>query len=48
MLLLAYVQGASHEEIAGVFGLRTASVKTLLFRARRRLAQMLGHRQEGA
>ena len=48
LLLLAYVQGASHEEIAGVFGLRTASVKTLLFRARRRLARMLGHRQEGA
>jgi RNA polymerase sigma-70 factor (ECF subfamily) len=45
MLVLAYVQGASHEEIAGVLGLRTASVKTLLFRARRRLAQLLGRRE---
>jgi RNA polymerase sigma-70 factor (ECF subfamily) len=47
MLLLAYVQGASHREIAGVLGLRTASVKTLLFRARRRLARLLGHGGEG-
>jgi RNA polymerase sigma-70 factor (ECF subfamily) len=43
LLLLAYVQGASHEEIAGVFRLRTSSVKTLLFRARRRLARLVGH-----
>jgi RNA polymerase sigma-70 factor (ECF subfamily) len=46
MLHLAYVQGASHHEIAGVLGLRATSVKTLLFRARRRFAQLLGHRRE--
>ena len=41
MLLLAYGQGASHAEIADVLGLKTASIKSLLFRARRRLAQLL-------
>lgn len=47
MLWLAYMQGASHEEIAGVLGLRTSSVKPLLFRARQRLARRLGRRKEG-
>jgi RNA polymerase sigma-70 factor, ECF subfamily len=42
MLVLAYVQGATHEEIAGVLGLRATSVKTMLFRARQRLARLLG------
>lgn len=46
MLVLAYVQGASHDEIAGILGLRSASVKTMLFRARKRLARFLG-RTEG-
>jgi RNA polymerase sigma-70 factor (ECF subfamily) len=46
MLWLAYGQGASHEEIAGVLQVKTASVKTLLFRARRRLAALLGDRRE--
>jgi RNA polymerase sigma-70 factor, ECF subfamily len=41
MLLLAYGQGASHAEIADTLGLKTASIKSLLFRARRRLAQLL-------
>ncbi len=41
MLWLAYAQGASHEEIAEVVGVGRASVKTLLFRARRRLATLL-------
>jgi RNA polymerase sigma-70 factor (ECF subfamily) len=41
MLWLAYAQGASHEEIAQVVGVGRASVKTLLFRARRRLATLL-------
>jgi RNA polymerase sigma-70 factor (ECF subfamily) len=41
MLWLAYAQGASHEEISEVIGVGRASVKTLLFRARRRLAAML-------
>lgn len=41
LLWLAYAQGSSHSEIAGVLGLRTGSVKLLLFRARRRLASAL-------
>jgi RNA polymerase sigma-70 factor (ECF subfamily) len=43
MLWLAYAQGASHSEIAHVLGLKTGSVKLLLFRARRRLAGLLQH-----
>src|SRR5262245_16546978 len=42
MLWLAYAEGSSHQEIAGVLGVKTASVKLLLFRARRRLAGILG------
>jgi RNA polymerase sigma-70 factor, ECF subfamily len=44
MLWLAYAEGASHREIAGVLGLRPASLKAMLFRARRRLAVLLGGR----
>jgi RNA polymerase sigma-70 factor (ECF subfamily) len=43
MLWLAYAEGSSHKEIAGVLGVKPASVKLLLFRARRRLAGLLGH-----
>jgi len=42
LLWLAYVEGFSHHEIAHATGLRSASVRLLLFRARRRLATMLG------
>jgi RNA polymerase sigma-70 factor, ECF subfamily len=42
MLWLAYAEGASHQEIANALGLRTASMKLLLFRARRRMADILG------
>jgi RNA polymerase sigma-70 factor, ECF subfamily len=42
LLWLAYAQGSSHKEIAQSMGLRTGSVKLLLFRARRRLAVLLG------
>jgi RNA polymerase sigma-70 factor (ECF subfamily) len=42
LLWLAYAQGSSHEEIAASLGLKTASIKALLFRARRRLATFLG------
>jgi RNA polymerase sigma-70 factor (ECF subfamily) len=42
MLWLAYAEGASHREIADVLGLRTGSLKAMLFRARRRLAALLG------
>ncbi len=41
LLWLAYAQGSSHREIAETLGLKTASIKLLLFRARRRLAGML-------
>jgi len=46
MLWLAYAEGSSHQEIAGVMGVKTASVKLLLFRARRRLAVLLGRSAE--
>jgi RNA polymerase sigma-70 factor (ECF subfamily) len=41
LLWLAYAQGSSHREIATVLGLRTGSIKLLLFRARRKLAVRL-------
>ena len=43
LLWLAYAQGWSHEEIASTLGLKTASLKSLLHRARRRLAAVLGN-----
>ena len=42
MLWLAYGEGVSHREIAGLLGLRPASLKPMLFRARRKLAALLG------
>lgn len=42
MLWLAYGQGASHEEIARMVGVRPSSMKALLSRARRKLAVALG------
>jgi len=44
MLWLAYAEGASHSEIAAALGVRTASLKILLFRARRKLADLLAGR----
>jgi RNA polymerase sigma-70 factor, ECF subfamily len=41
LLWLAYAQGSSHEEIAEVLGLRAVSIRTLLLRARRKLAGLL-------
>jgi RNA polymerase sigma-70 factor (ECF subfamily) len=41
MLWLAYVDGADHQEIAAILGLRPASVKVLLFRARRKMESIL-------
>ena len=48
MLWLAYAEGASHREIAAILGLSTASLKPLLFRARRRLAALLGAVSDGS
>ncbi len=41
LLWLAYAQGSSHQEIAEILGLRAISVRTLLLRARRKLAAIL-------
>src|SRR5688572_22599374 len=41
LLMLAYVQGWSHAEIAQSLGLKTASLKAMLWRARRRLMTVM-------
>jgi len=41
LLWLAYAQGHAHTEIAQTLGVKTGSVKLLLFRARRKLADIL-------
>ena len=46
MLWLAYAEGATHREIAEVLGLRAGSLKPMLFRARRKLAELLGRAPE--
>ena len=43
LLWLAYAQGWTHEEIAATLGLKAASLKSLLHRARRRLATLLAN-----
>jgi RNA polymerase sigma-70 factor (ECF subfamily) len=43
LLWLAYAQGWSHEEIAETLGLKAASLKSLLHRARRRLATLMAN-----
>lgn len=45
LLWLAYAEGYSHREIAQVTGLGSASIRLLLFRARRKMARLL--RKEG-
>lgn len=42
LLWLAYVEGSSHQEIAECTGLRAASIRLLLFRARRKMAELIG------
>lgn len=41
LLWLAHVEESSHDEIGAALGVKTNSVKVLLFRARRRLADIL-------
>jgi RNA polymerase sigma-70 factor (ECF subfamily) len=53
LLWLAYAQGSSHREISDALGLKTGSIKLLLFRARRKMAGLLrsagkGSRREDA
>jgi len=47
LLWLAHAEGYSHREIAEVTGLGCASVRLLLFRARRKIAKLLGDQQCG-
>jgi RNA polymerase sigma-70 factor (ECF subfamily) len=47
LLWLAHAEGYSHREIAEVTGLGSASVRLLLFRARRKIARLLGDQQCG-
>ena len=48
LLWLAHVEGASHREVAAALSLGVASVRVLLFRARRRLAAQLGGPERSA
>lgn len=41
LLWLAYVEGHQHQEIAEMLGLKSLSVRVLLFRAKRKLANLL-------
>ena len=41
LLWLAYAEGYSHHEIAHITGLASASIRLLLFRARRKMARLL-------
>jgi RNA polymerase sigma-70 factor, ECF subfamily len=44
LLWLAYAEGSTHREIAAATGLHMSSIRTLLFRARRKLIALLGPR----
>jgi RNA polymerase sigma-70 factor (ECF subfamily) len=46
LLWLAYVEGATHKEIAAISGIRTTSVRELLYRARRKLASVMEYGQK--
>jgi RNA polymerase sigma-70 factor, ECF subfamily len=48
LLWLAYAQGSSHREISARLGVKCASVKQLLFRARRKMAGLLRPAEKGA
>lgn len=48
MLWLAYVEGSDHREIAASLGVKEGSVRVLLYRARKRLAGLLGRSSPGA
>jgi len=47
MLILAYAYGSSHQEIAAAVGVADSSVKSLLLRARRKLAGILSGNEKG-
>jgi RNA polymerase sigma-70 factor (ECF subfamily) len=41
LLWLAYAQGATHEEIGAALGLKPASIRSMIFRARQRFSDVL-------
>lgn len=47
LLWLAYAEGYSHKEIADIMGFKAQSIRPLLFRARRRFAELLRRRGLG-
>jgi len=47
LLWLAHAEGYSHKEIAEVTGLASASIRLLLFRARRKIARLLREQEGG-
>jgi RNA polymerase sigma-70 factor (ECF subfamily) len=47
LLWLAYVEDSSHRDIAGSLGVKEASVRVLLFRARKKLATLWSQRRLG-
>ena len=47
LLWLAHAEGYSHREIAEITGLGSASIRLLLFRARRKIAKLLGQQKCG-
>jgi RNA polymerase sigma-70 factor (ECF subfamily) len=48
LLWLAYAEGYSHREIADITGLAAASVRLLLFRARRKAARLLREQNQNS
>ena len=46
LLWLAYVETASHRDIAGALGLKESSIRVLVFRARKKLAGLWARRQK--
>jgi RNA polymerase sigma-70 factor (ECF subfamily) len=44
LLWLAHVEGSSHEEIGDALGVKTKSVKVMLFRARKHLGTLLSNK----
>src|SRR5208282_2653760 len=48
LLWLAYVEGSNHKEIADCTGLRAGSIRALLYRARRKLAELIGMSSGGS
>jgi RNA polymerase sigma-70 factor (ECF subfamily) len=47
LLWLAHAEGYTHREIAEITGLQSASIRLLLFRARRRIATLLRQQNSG-